>query len=145
MKITVDRINNSQGELVFTITVKEPHNAPFGDVEKDLMIELDKCFKSTTETNAGNIKIKDFILSSIHNAKEKTFIHVIENLKFGIKNELQPMFNPMCQEIYNWIYDAQEGHLKQWLQEFDPQRTKYYFSNDKTSESDFSYEYEEEE
>jgi len=40
------------------------------------------------------------------------------------------MFKPICQEIYNWIQDHQSGDIKNWMIQFDPQRTKYYFHND---------------
>ncbi len=41
----------------------------------------------------------------------------------------------MCQEIYNWIFDNQNEYLKGWIAEYDPQRSRYYFDNDKTHES----------
>lgn len=137
MKITVDRTNSPEGNLVFTITVSEPHNALFGDIEKNICSLLDSCKNSIEKDYPEENKLKEDIISSIHGAKEKAFMRVINNLKFVIKNELEVKFVPICQEVYNWIYDAQDKPLKSWLHEFDPQRSKYYFDNDTTIESDY--------
>jgi len=130
MKITVDRTINPEGDLVFTMTVKEPHNAPFGPIEKNIMDVLDFCKTGVENISPEDNKLKNDVVGLIHHAKEKAFCRVIENLKFAIKNSLELKFNPICQEIYNWIYDAQEKPLKDWLHEFDPQRTTFYFDND---------------
>ena len=135
MKITVDRTQSLEGDLIFTITIKEPHNAPFGHLEKNLCIILDVCKNAIEEVPTEQNKLKDDIIRSIHEAKEKAFVRVLNNLKFAIKNELQPKFTPICQEIYNWIYDYQKEPLKRWLLEFDPQRTTYYFDNDNKSQN----------
>ncbi len=135
MKITVDRTIDSEGNLVFTISVKEPHKVPFTELENNMMTALETCKKHVDSVQEDN-KVKNDILSSIHDAKEKTFSRILQSLRFAITNELRPKFQPICQEIYNWIYDNQEGPTKMWMQEVDPQRTKYYFDNDKTVESD---------
>ena len=132
MDIKVDRTNTSEGDLVFTITVSDPHHSSFGESEKNIMNLLDTCkdniFRVSSEVN----KTKDHVIGLIHAAKEKTFMMVLDNLKFAIENEFRPKFKPICQEIYNWIYDKQTDVLKKWMGEFDPQRTKYYFDNDIT-------------
>lgn len=138
MKITVDRVIKPEGELVFTITVTEPHKAPFGHIEKNMMNVLNVCKEAVEEIPTEENKMKIDIISLIHAAKEKAFDRVMNNLKFAIRNSLQPKFDPICQEIYNWIYDAQDKPLKEWLQEFDPQRTTYYFDNDEKNRNAFS-------
>jgi len=50
----------------------------------------------------------------------------------------------MCQEIYNWIFDQQNEPLKRWMLEFDPQRTTFYFDNDKKLEPVREYSFAEE-
>ncbi len=130
MKITVDRTNTSEGELVFTIKVSEPHHACFSEIEKNIMELLDLCKTGVENISPEDNKLRQDVIASIHHAKEKTFLRVLNNLKFAIKEELQPKFNPICQEIYNWIHDKQTSNLKTWMNEFDSQRTTYYFDND---------------
>ena len=130
MKITVDRTVNPEGNLTFTITVMEPHHACFDLVEKNIMGVLDFCKQGVENLSPEDNKLRQDVVSLIHLAKEKTFNRVLDSLKFAIKEQLEPKFNPICQEIYNWIYDAQNKPLKEWLYEFDPQRTTYYFDND---------------
>ncbi len=133
MKITVDRIS-SENDLVFTIKVSEPHHACFGELEKTMMAMLDCCKDGVSGLTTEENKTKNDVMGLIHAAKEKTFVRVLDSLKFAIQNELAPMFKPICQEIYNWIHDQQSGDLKAWMIEFDPQRTKYYFNNDQTAQ-----------
>lgn len=130
MKITVDRTVNPEGDLVFTVTVKEPHVAPFSEVEKNALVSIDKFTKEMEKTLDPTQNLYQDILNANHKVKEKVFVRILENLKFSIENQLRPKFRPMCQEIYNWIQGAQEGYLKTWMIEFDPQRTRYYFDND---------------
>ena len=134
MKIKVDRVNTPEGNLVFTITVNEPHHACFGEIEKNMMDILDNCKNDISLSTPDDNKIKEHVISLIHAAKEKTFMRALDSLKFAIENEFRPKFKPICQEIYNWIYDNQTDALKKWMCEFDPQRTKYYFDNDITAE-----------
>lgn len=134
MKINVDRTTNSEGDLVFTITVKEPHLCPFTEQEKTAMESIENFTRDiATKLDPNGIYFQD-VLNANHLVKEKTFLRVLQNLKFAIKNELEPKFHPMCQEIYNWIYDNQKGYIKSWLADFDPQRTTYYFDNDRKIE-----------
>lgn len=137
MKITVDR-HLKDDQLVFTITCSEPHDVPFGQIEKHMMTILETCKAAVEETPTNpedENKLKMEIKQLIHSAKEKAFNRVQSSLHFAIQNELKPKVGPMAQEIYNWIYDHQKDLVKQWLAEFDPQRTKYYFDNDKTADS----------
>lgn len=130
MKISVDRIVNSNDDLVFTITVKEPHVSPFTDDERISIESIDRFTKNMEKTIDPTSLLYQDILNANHKVKEKVFMRILENLKFAIENEFRPKFKPICQEIYNWIYDQQEGFLKTWMTEFDPQRTTYYFDND---------------
>jgi hypothetical protein len=132
MKIQVDRTNTPEGNLIFTITVSEPHHSSFGEIEKNIMGVLDFCKEGVQNLSPEDNKVRNDVIGLIHNAKEKTFMRVLDNLKFAIENEFRPKFKPICQEIYNWIYDNQTDVLKKWMSEFDPQRTKYYFDNDIT-------------
>ncbi len=130
MKITVDRIVDTEGELVFTIKVSEPHLSTLTAEELAALIGID-IYTKTIETtvNPTGVLYQD-IVSANHQVKEKVFKRILDNLRFAIENQLQPKFQPICQEIYNWIYDKQEGFLKTWMLEFDPQRTTYFFDND---------------
>ena len=137
MKIEVNRTHSSEGNLVFTIVVSEPHHSCFGEIEKNIMILLDNCKEDTYRSTSEENKTKNEVINLIHLAKEKTFLRVLDNLKFAIENEFRPKFKPICQEIYNWIYDHQTDHLKKWMIEFDSQRTKYYFDNDDTPNKNY--------
>jgi len=138
MNIKVDRTNTPEGNLVFTITVTDPHHSCFGEIEKNIMNLLDICKDDVYRTTSNENKTKQDVIALIHSAKEKTFLRVLDSLKFSIENELRPKFEPMCQEIYNWIYDQQTDVLKRWMSEFDLQRTKYYFDNDITPNKNYS-------
>ncbi len=131
MKIKVDRKSTPEGDLVFTVTVSEPHHACFDDVERNVMDILEFTKKGVEDLTPEDNKLRQDVVGLIHAAKEKAFTRVMNSLKFAIENDLRPKFKPICQEIYNWIYDNQKDVLKGWLSEFDPQRTKYYFDNDR--------------
>lgn len=130
MKITIDRTRESEDSITFTITVTEPHVSKFSKNEKNALQSIDMFTKEMSETIDPTGELYQDILTANHKVKEKVFIKVLDNLRFSIENHLRPKFRPICQEIYNWIYDKQEGHVKTWMQEFDPQRTTYYFDND---------------
>lgn len=138
MKITVDRpeIDENSDSLTFIITVTEPHEVKFGEEELRLLDHLDQCGILTNKLEYSH-KFKDKVVENVYDIKAKLFDFMISNLKFTIKNSLETKFHPICQEIYNWIYDKQKEDARKWLQEFDPQRVKYYFDNDKTCESDY--------
>ncbi len=144
MKITVARSVVENG-LRFVIDVTEPHEVPFEKPEQFLLKSLQCMSQSICSIpDDSDSSFRDDIESALHGVQSMLFHRAIDSLKFSIDNELKSKFDPICQEIYNWIYDQQSGELKGWLQEFDPQRTKYYFDNDKTCESDYSDEEEEE-
>ncbi len=146
MDIKVDRTNTPEGDLVFTITVSNPHHTCFGGIEKSIMDILDFSKKGIQDLSPEDNKTRNDVVGLIHAAKEKAFVRVLDNLKFSIENEFRPKFKPICQEIYNWIYDHQEDVVKGWLSDFDPQRTKYYFDNDvNASKMDMSQESEHDE
>ncbi len=130
MKIKVDRTNTFEQELVFTITVKNPHLVPFNEEEINCINFFETMEKSLKLKLGSTSKMLHDIVESNQKLKQKLFTRIIDNLKFSIENELRVKFRPICQEIYNWIYDFQEGYIKKFLLEFDPQRSKYYFDND---------------
>lgn len=138
MKITVDRTNDSEGNLVFTITAKEIKQIDF-PVEKNVMSSLSAC-KKIINDSCELTRHVDSIQTKLDECIENTCFKLMDRIKFSIRNDLEPKFKAMCQEIYNAIYDAQEGSTKQWLHEFDPQKTRYYFDNDRTVESDYEFE-----
>ncbi len=130
MKVTVDRLNLDSGELQFIITMSEPHVAPFSDEERVALESIDRFTKNMASTLDPTGDLYQKVLNANHHVKEQVFLKILQNLRFTIENEFRPKFQPICQEIYNWIYDNQEGFLKTWMMEFDPQRTTYYFDND---------------
>ncbi len=133
MDIKVDRTISPEGDLVFTITAKNAHKVRFGETELNTLEILEECQKCFNPEDVESNKLVHEIVGLIHAAKEKAFDRILKSLKFSIREQLDPMMEPIRQEIYNWIYDAQEPPVKQWMQEFDPQRTTYYFHNDKQS------------
>lgn len=133
MKIEVNRSHTLEGELIFTIRVSEPHEIDISQDEISIMHTLETCIESIESIEISEAyDVKDTIKSALNDVKSDAFWRLLNKLKFSIENEFRPKFRPICQEIYNWIYDHQKGEVKQWMQEFDPQRTKYYFSNDVT-------------
>jgi hypothetical protein len=140
MKIEVTRTDHSEG-LTFTINVTEPHDAPFSEIDSEPINFLELCKKEVERLAPPEHKLVGEVVNSIHAIKQRTFDRVKTSLEFSIENSLKLKLRPICQEIYNWIYDNQKPNLKAWMQEFDPQRTKYYFDNDKTAESDYEDEF----
>lgn len=134
MKITVERTNSSEGNLIFTVTVSEPHHACFDEVEKSIMDVLDSCKNGVEKLSPEENRLRQDVVALIHHAKEKTFNRILNSLKFAIKEQLQPKFHPICQEIFNWIHDQQTDVLKTWMNEFNPERIRYYFDNDMHSQ-----------
>lgn len=136
MKIKVNRRTRDDGALVFEIVVTEPHLAPFEEDEKAMMDVLQEAKRKVDNISIPENKTRIDVEQGIHWSKSKVFDRVLANLRFAIKNQLEPKFNPICQEIYNWIQDNQRDILKHWMSEFDPQRSKYYFDNDQNIEKD---------
>lgn len=143
MEIKVNRTITTKNHLVFTIVVTDPHNAPFSQIEKGIMKLLDQTVKSVESISPEENKTKTEAIRLVDAAKKNCFGRLMTCLKFSIKNQLQPKFDPMCQEIYNWIYNAQEAELKEWLETYDPQRCKYYFDNDPQNQNDTPPEFSE--
>lgn len=137
MEITVDRTNDAEGNLVFTITAKNPNIDTTGVAEITYMQEIEKAANNIQAIENIDGKLLETAQQLIDDMKSAAFNRVIDNLEDEVKNSLEPKFDRMCREIYNWIYDQQNGDLKRWLQEYDPERVRYYFDNDKTVESDY--------
>lgn len=128
MKITVDRTLSPEGHLVFTVTCKEPHLTCMTEQETEALEGLDLFTHQMSSLISP--EMSQLIENANHEVKGKIFNKVLENLRFAIQNEFRPKFLPICQEIYNWIYDLQSGNIKKWMMQFDSQRTTYYFDND---------------
>lgn len=137
MDIKVDRVSNEKGDLVFTITVSKSHFPNVSEEEISALVAMDAFTKTLGTTIDPEKKLYQDILAANKTVKEKIFQKILSSLKFSIKNQLQPKFDPICQEIYNWIYDAQRSFLKSWMTEFDPQRTTYFFDNDEQMKFQF--------
>jgi len=131
MKIKVERESTPEGDLVFTVRVSDPHVVEITSYEKKIIHILEECLSTLdSEIHDSAEKVKEDVQSSLNGIKHQVFCRMIERLKFNVENDFRPKFKPICQEIYNWLYDYQTGETRQWMQEFDPQRTKYYFDND---------------
>jgi hypothetical protein len=136
MKVKVDRKNTDEGNLVFTITVSEPTYEKLSAEEDSIMTIVDQCQKKVDIIDSED-KLKYSVASLLNSAKMKAFDRVYNQIKSNIVTSVQDKFTPISQEIYNWVYDHQSNPHKQWMQELDPQRTKYYFDNDITAESNY--------
>jgi len=135
MKIQVDRVNQENGDLVFTITVSDPHKIPFGSAEREIM-ETMKTFQIMVNLQEyEDYSMKESVITASSNIQKRVFDKCIDMLKNDINGKFLPRHEHICQEIYNWLYDHQTDELKAWLTEFDAQRTRYYFDNDITPES----------
>lgn len=137
MKISVNR-KQKPGQLTFTITVKNPMVVEIPDEIKQAMDYLDSCKEAVK-----NIPVPDKInplacLSHIQILKQNTFERIKGQITAEIQGKVHRHIASISQEIYNMIYDSQEDYAKQLFQELDPQRTTYYFDNDKKSESHIS-------
>lgn len=130
MKIKVDRTKHSEEELVFTITVSDPHHAPLSAAEKEVLETIDRCTKSAEAVLGRDNDLLIEIKASNHEIKALVFDKLLSNLRFAIENQFRPKFKPICEDIFNWIFDFQQGHVKMWMQEFNPERITYYFDND---------------
>lgn len=130
MKIEVERVKR-ENSTEFTIKVTDPHKAPF-TVEEDYTLRAMEQFNIDMRTalNPASKLYHDFVCAA-HEVKEKMVCRVLESLKSSIRNDLESQFKPICQEIFNWIYDNQDEHVKSWLSAFYPERVTYYFANDR--------------
>lgn len=135
MRIDIDRLRDHDGNLIFNIRVSELHESPFSEEEYEGFSELQNGLDLLQDVYPPDNKYFFELKTAIHGIMSRKFDKVKENLMFAIDNQLKVKFEPICQEIYNSIYDSQQPELRKWMQEFDPQRTKYYFDNDKTIEN----------
>src|ERR1043166_3728097 len=119
MKIEVNRSHASGGELMFTILVSEPHEIGISQDEIEIMHLLEKCVEDIKCYDASiPEEASEAVRETFHDVKSNIFHRLLDKLKFSIENNFRPKFKPICQEIYNWIYDYQKGEIKQWMQEF---------------------------
>lgn len=136
MKIDVNRNLRDDGCLVFEIVVSEPHKIVFSPEDFEAM-HLLSSIKNSMEGKADP-ESNCFITftAGIHDIQERIFEKFLRTLRSTIDNELYARIKHIFQEIYNWISDQQKDELKKWMFEFDPQRSRYYFSNDTNIEKE---------
>ncbi len=144
MDIQVNRVKK-EDSLVFEIVVTDPHTVPFSEEDAAIMNLLEDTKNKFSQLADDDCEARIRAEQGILYAKNKVFDKVLESLKFAIKNQLQVKFDPICQEIFNWIQDHQEGRLQRWMSECYPQRTKFYFDNDQNIEKSFDDEPDEDE
>lgn len=127
MDITVDR-HQRDDELVFTIRVK---NCLKIEKSSDLRFfdELTNYIENSDTCNA-DLDLKHRMLTRMRNEQYGFGCQIKESSHFDIKYVLQPKFNHICQEIYNWGFDQQSKEIQELLNIVDPGRTKFYFDND---------------
>ncbi len=135
MKITIDRHHKENKELVFTITISEPHNAPFSEKDLESLQFLDKSIATMQTIGDPTSPINGQVCGAIHNIKHQTFNRVRSSMVFAIQQDIECKIHHICTEVYNWLFDNQPDYLSKWMMDFDPQRTKYYFHNDKTNDN----------
>ena len=141
MDIKVNREISQDNELIFTIKVSDPHILNLLVLEdKTALLKIESFLMQLEMLINPEGRLYQDIVNANHNLKEKIFTRFLDSLKFSIENEFRPKFKPICQEIYNWIFDRQEGHIKTWMTQFDPQRTTYYFDNDNKKPDSYSKE-----
>lgn len=131
MKIAVERVIDEEERLVFTITVTEPHDASLEEDEFKIMQMAENNKLLLAQYDTPNRKTKARAYELLNFFQEEVFKEVLRRLRFSIDETLRPKFMPILQEIYNWIYDRQADRLKDWMEKYDPQRSRYYFDNDK--------------
>lgn len=136
MKIEVNRINTNEGDLVFNIKISKPTYVNLKLEENQILSMVNDCQKRVEVIDSDD-NLKDSVVNILQIAKTKTFERVLNQIKSSINEDLESKMKPIKQEIYNWLYDHQNNPLKNWMLDLDPQRTKYYFDNDITSESNY--------
>lgn len=139
MDITVDRVVDSNRKLVFTISVENPEDIYHEENDLPMLKYLHACQREIEKISEDN-QIPVEISQSFHELKSKLFYKWQRKLRFAINEDLHKKFMPICTEIYNWFYDQQSGLIRSFMEECDPQRTRYYFDNDRTIESDYAEE-----
>lgn len=148
MKIEVSRVQNEK-TIEFTIKVTEPHTVPFTLEEANTLSAIQQFNNTMSAALNPASKLYHDIVCATHDVKEKMVCRVLESLKSSIRDDLESQFKPICQEIFNWIYDNQEEHAKSWLSAHYPERVTYYFANDikrqaQCAKSDTDYDQEDE-
>lgn len=137
MQIKVDRTECSGSRLVFTITCTDPAIIEFSKDELGALISIEVATKLLSEALSKDSEIFRSLQDSHHEIKERIFDEMLDQMKETIRKRLDDNFRPICQEVYNWIYDHQDGYVKNWMMEFNPERTTYYFDNDPRMTSQF--------
>jgi hypothetical protein len=131
MDIIVNRVSSQDGKIIFTIEVSSPDAPPFTEDDYKVFEEAD-AFLKTIESLHPSSKCKYTwdLQSASHQIKSERYDSVKNRLKSNIRYVLEPKFDHILQEIYNWNHDHQPDHLKRWMSECDPLRSTFYFDND---------------
>lgn len=135
MKISIERVQPDDSSLLFVIKVTDPTDASLTEVDTSTLTFLERCKESIEALDSPENPLCAEAVSAIHALKLQKFERVLDQLRGVIADSLNMRTQHISQEIYNWIYDRQNGELKTWMQECDPQRTRYYFDNDPKFES----------
>lgn len=138
MQIRVERVIEGRN-LVFKIVCSEPKALKF-EATKALLKNLDNTIKSMQLMDDSTMTLRDkrlqeATITSTKSIQCSCFEDLKNNMVLSIENEFEPRFKHIIQEIYNWISDHQSSEMIQWMSDFDPQRTKYYFDNDNTPDN----------
>jgi DNA-directed RNA polymerase subunit L len=115
--------------LEFTIRCEESDKIDFSEDDLKAMNKLSNCL-----LEIENLSIEDYILdhpkSCLVNAQGEIYDKIKEKLCADIRFSVEKKINAICQEIYNWIYEVQNDNLKEYMEQFDSKRTRYYFDNE---------------
>lgn len=128
MEITVDRNHTQDGNLVFTITVTPDEENLLKIEDIEILKKINMFQNQIAEAHEGALNTD--VSELLHDFKTEVYFKVSGLIRNKVAVKLQQMFNPICQETYSWLIDKQKEELRTWMLEFNPGRTKYYFSND---------------
>lgn len=135
MDIKVERGKSGEDQIVFTITVTGHDCVDITPEEFAWMHRLDALMEDMALMADEQGKVYELMKLENHKSKDKLFNIILDKLKMKIEINLRQKFRPMVQEIYNWIFDHQDGTLREWMIKYNPDRTRYYFDNDIETEN----------
>jgi hypothetical protein len=131
MPITVDRNHTQDGNLVFTITLKPCQSDILKTEDIHILKLIDTLQKEIAQEDESFLK-KD-VSNLLYEFKSEVYGKAESLIRNKIAVNLEQMFNPICQEIFSRLMDQQKDEVKAWMYEFNPGRTRYYFSNDQVA------------
>lgn len=124
MDVEIHMNKCDDGSLQFVITCKNPQVLDFDSEDLEMLIRIDEFINGINTSNKINMDIK----SSVHGLKDRYFNNLNADMKRDIQDKIHHQLQKICTETYNWIYDHQTGALKQFMQEFNPERVCYFFN-----------------